>query len=93
MTVKDVQARQVNKVLGGLSLSLWYPLGPLIRSRAIRAALLGVTYRSNIRNQRLRYHVMVTVRCDLFLEALSHVDDASLVKITVGAGAHVHTNC
>ena len=28
----------------------------------------------------------VTVRCDLFIEFLSHVDDASCVKITIGAG-------
>ena len=35
---------------------------------------------------------MVTVRCDLFLDFLSHVGDASSVKITVGASAHVHTN-
>ena len=26
-----------------------------------------------------------------FLESLGHVDDASLVKIAVGAGANVHT--
>ena len=34
----------------------------------------------------------VTVRCNLFLDSLSHVDDASSVKIIVGAGAHVDTN-
>ena len=36
---------------------------------------------------------MATMRGDLVLEfsSLSHVDDASLVKITVGASAHVHT--
>ena len=36
--------------------------------------------------------VVVTVRCDLFLESLRIVDDASSIKITVGAGARVHTN-
>ena len=36
--------------------------------------------------------VVVTVRCDLLLESLRIVDDASSIKITVGAGARVHTN-
>ena len=36
--------------------------------------------------------VMVTVSCDLFMESLSHVGDASLVKITIGANAYVHAN-
>ena len=49
---------------------------------SILPTLLDKTPRRDIRNRRrLRYHVMVTVRCDLFIESLS-----------VGASAHVHTN-
>ena len=47
-------------------------------SGAIRPALLGKTPRRDIRNQRLRKHVMMTVRCDLSLESSSHADDASI---------------
>ena len=35
-------------------------------SIVIRPALLGVTHHRDVRNERLRYHVMVTVRCNLF---------------------------
>ena len=44
---------------------------------SIRPALLDKTPRRDIRNRRqLRYHVMVTVTCDLFIESLSDVGDA-----------------
>ena len=62
--VKDVQAGQVNRVLSG-------PIR-FYASRAIRPALLGETLRRDLRNQRLRHHVIVIVRCDLFLEFSSH---------------------
>ena len=52
-----------------------------------------MTHGRDIREYWLHYHVMVTFPCDLLLDSLSHVDDASLVKITVGANAKVHTNC
>ena len=63
---------------------------PRYASRAFRPALLGVVHRRDIRNQRLSDHVVV--RCDLFLDPLSNVDDMSSNKITVGANADVHTN-
>ena len=53
-----------------------------------RTALLAKTPRRDIRSQRLLNYVMVTMRCDLFLESWSHDGDASLVSVTVGARAH-----